>query len=175
MQTSQESSPFLDGVREAIRVRHFSIRTEEAYVQWIKRFILFHGKQHPAKLGGQEVAAFLTHLAVEGQVAPATQNQAPNALVFQYRAVLGSPLGEFTGIVRAKRTPRVPVVLTADEVARVLGRLQKVYWLIACFAVRFGTAVAGECSRAGQGLRFRSSRHPGAGRQGGQRPPGHAS
>lgn len=84
MQSSQDNSPFLQTVREAIRVRHFSIRTEEAYVQWVKRFILFHGKRHPAEMGEREVAAFLTYLAVEGQVAAATQNQALNALVFLY-------------------------------------------------------------------------------------------
>jgi integron integrase len=132
LKASEDSSPFLQGVRDAIRVRHFSIRTEDAYVQWVKRFILFHGKRHPADLGEAEVAAFLTYLAVEGQVAPATQNQALNALVFLYRNVLARPLGECTGIVRAKRPPRLPVVLTAVEVGRILSRLQGVYWLIGC-------------------------------------------
>ena len=127
-----EPSPLLRRVREAIRVRHFSIRTEEAYVHWTKRFILFHGRRHPAEMGEPEVAGFLTHLAVEGQVASATQNQALNALVFLYRYVVGRPLGEIAGIVRAKRPQRLPVVLTPDEVARVLGQLRGLYWLIAC-------------------------------------------
>jgi integron integrase len=132
MQPYEDPSPFLRSVREAIRVRHYSIRTEEAYVQWVKRFILFHGKRHPAQMGEAEVCAFLTHLAVEGQVAAATQNQALNALVFLYRNVLDRPLGEFAGIVRAKRPPRVPVVLTLAEVSRILRALKGVYWLIAC-------------------------------------------
>jgi len=132
MQPYEDPSPFLRSVRESIRVRHYSIRTEEAYVQWVKRFILFHGKRHPAQMGEAEVSAFLTHLAVEGQVAAATQNQALNALVFLYRNVLDRPLGEFAGIVRAKRPPRVPVVLTLAEVSRILRALKGVYWLIAC-------------------------------------------
>jgi integrase-like protein len=82
METPDDASPFLRSVREAIRVRHFSIRTEEAYVQWIKRFILFHDKRYPTEMGEAEVAAFLTHLAVVGDVASSTQNQALNALVF---------------------------------------------------------------------------------------------
>jgi len=131
MEPGQDSSPFLRAVRDAIRVRHFSIRTEEAYLHWIKRFILFHGKRHPAEMGEPEVCAFLTHLAVDGQVAPATQNQALNALVFLYRHVMDRPLGEFTGLVRAKRTPRLPVVLTPDDVARVLRALDGIHWRIA--------------------------------------------
>jgi hypothetical protein len=82
MPPSEETSPFLRTVRDAIRLRHLSIRTEEAYVQWVKRFILFHSKRHPAEMGEPQVSAFLTHLAVEGQVASSTQNQALNALVF---------------------------------------------------------------------------------------------
>lgn len=132
METQSEPSPFLRSVRDAIRTRHYSIRTEEAYVHWIKRFILFHGKRHPAEMGEAEVAAFLTHLAVERDVAPATQNQALNAIAFLYKAVLDRPLGTCRGIVRAKRLPRLPVVLTVAEVAAVLGRLQGQYWLIAC-------------------------------------------
>ena len=132
MQPTDGSSPFLRSVRDAIRVRHYSVRTEDAYLQWIKRFILFHGKRHPSELGEREVAAFLTHLAVEGQVAGSTQNQALNALVFLYRHVVKRPLGEFTGIVRAKRPPKVPVVLTTNEVGRVLRKLEGLHWLVAC-------------------------------------------
>jgi integron integrase len=119
-------------VRDAVRTRHYSIRTEDTYVHWVKRFILYHGKRHPAGMGEPEVAEFLSHLAVQRDVAPATQNQALNALVFLYKAVLDRPLGECTGIVRAKRRPRLPVVLTPAEVAAVLGRLKGQYWLIAC-------------------------------------------
>ncbi|MSP96725.1 MAG: integron integrase [Betaproteobacteria bacterium] len=119
-------------VREAIRVRHLSIRTEEAYVHWIKRFILFNAKRHPADMGEREVAALLSHLAVAGEVAAATQNQALNALVFLYGKVLERPLGDCTGIVRAKRPQRLPVVLTPGEVAVILRQLTGTYWLIAC-------------------------------------------
>jgi integron integrase len=125
-------SPFLNSVREAIRVRHYSIRTEDSYVQWIKRFIVFHGKRHPSELGAVEVAAFLTHLAVQLDVAASTQNQALNAIVFLYREVLGRPLGQFNGIVRAKRPQRLPAVLTPDEVGSLLSNLSGVHWLIAC-------------------------------------------
>ena len=132
MQPPEDPSPFLRRVRGVIRVRHLSIRTEDAYAGWIKRFILFHGKRHPAAMGEAEVAAFLTHLAVDRQVASSTQNQALNALVFLYDAVLERPLGECAGIVRAKRPQRLPVVLTPAEVARVLAGLSGVYWLIGC-------------------------------------------
>ena len=124
MQPSEDSSPFLRSVREVIRKRHFSIRTEEAYLHWIKRFILFHGKRHPVQLGEGEVAALLSHLAVERQVASATQNQALNALVFMYRNVLDRPLGRCIGIVRAKRPQRLPVVLSPEEVGRILRALK---------------------------------------------------
>jgi site-specific recombinase XerD len=132
MEPPDDTSPFLRRVREAIRVRHLSIRTEQAYVQWIKRFILFHDKRHPAEMGEAEVAAFLTHLAVVGDVASSTQNQALNALVFLYDKVLGRALGDCVGIVRAKRPQRVPSVLTPAQVARILGYLNGVYWLIGC-------------------------------------------
>lgn len=98
---------FLDQVRHAIRVKHYSIRKEEAYVQWIRRFIVFHGKRHPQELGRQEVEAFLTNLAVEGKVAAATQNQALNALVFLYREIIGRDIGMLQDVVRAKRSIRV--------------------------------------------------------------------
>jgi integron integrase len=104
-------------------VKHYSIRTEEAYVQWIRRFIVFHGKRHPKELGRKEVEAFLTHLAVDGKVAAATQNQALNALVFLYREIVGRDIGMLQDVVRAKRPTRVPTVLSVDEVTAVLNRL----------------------------------------------------
>lgn len=125
-------SPFLSRVRDAMRVRHYSIRTEDAYLGWMRRFILFHGKRHPQEMGAVEVAAFLTHLAVEGRVSAATQNQALNALVFLYDKVLEQPLGEIAGIVRAKPKRKLPVVLSPDEVRRVLRELSGTHWLIAC-------------------------------------------
>lgn len=121
----------LDQVRHAIRLRHYSIRTEEAYVNWARRFILFHNKRHPNEMGQVEVGAFLTHLAVDGRVAASTQNQALNALVFLYREVLGRDLGTVEELVRAKRPPKLPVVLSVSEVGRVLNRLDGVTGLMA--------------------------------------------
>lgn len=132
MQGTGRRSPFLDEVRAVIRVRHYSIRTERTYLDWIRRFILLHDKRHPREIGEPEVAGFLTHLAVERQVAPATQNQALNALVFLYRDVLEQPLGEMSGIVRASRPPKLPVVLSPEEVGQVLAGLSGTHWLVAC-------------------------------------------
>ena len=121
----------LDLVREKLRLLHYSIRTEDQYVQWIKRFILFHGKRHPREMGGGEVTAFLTDLAVRGKVAASTQNQALSALLFLYREVLAVDLPWMDEVVRAKRPARLPVVLTQNEVAAVLLRMQGVYALMA--------------------------------------------
>ncbi len=111
----------LPQLRSALRVRHYSPRTEEAYVGWVRRFVKFHGTRHPADLDAADVARFLTHLADARQVSAATQNQALASLLFLYRDVLGRDFGWLTGIVRAKRPKRLPVVLTRDEVRRVLG------------------------------------------------------
>ena len=121
----------LTQLRERLRFLHYSIRTEQQYVQWVRRFILFHGKRHPAEIGGAEVEAFLTHLAVEGHVAAATQNQALSALLFLYREVLGQSLPWLDQVVRAKRSARLPVVLSRHEVARVLERMDGVHGLMA--------------------------------------------
>jgi hypothetical protein len=102
----------LDRVRAVIRTRHMSFRTEETYVAWIRRFILFHGKRHPVELGSQEISAFLTHLAVAGKVASSTQNQALSALAFLYREVLRCDFPEPGEILRAKRPVHLPVVFT---------------------------------------------------------------
>jgi integron integrase len=120
----------LDQVRDRIRVKHYSIRTETQYVHWIKRFILFHGKKHPRDMGAPEVEAFLTHLAVEGNVAAATQNQALSALLFLYREVLGIDLPWLDNVTRAKRPQRLPVVLTRDEVHAVLDRMNGTHGLM---------------------------------------------
>jgi integrase-like protein len=114
----------LDRVREAARVRHLSLRTERAYAQWVRRYILFHGKRHPAEMGEAEINAFLTHLAVEGKVSASTQTQALCAILFLYRAVLGRDVGELEGLIRAKRRRRLPVVLTREEVKAVLSHLR---------------------------------------------------
>ena len=114
----------LDRVRLAIRARHYSPRTEEAYVAWIKRYIFFHGKRHPAEMGAEEVARFLSSLALDGRVAASTQNQALSALLFLYREVLQQGLPWLDGIVRAKASIRLPVVLTREEVQAVLANLR---------------------------------------------------
>jgi integrase len=122
----------LDRVRDAIRARHYSRRTEKAYVHWIKRYIFFHGKRHPAEMGAPEVTKFLTSLAVDARVAASTQNQALSALLFLYREVLAVDLPWLDAVVRAKRPERLPVVLTREEVRAVLLRLTGVPRLIAC-------------------------------------------
>jgi integron integrase len=124
-------SKLLRRVQELIRRKHYSIRTEEAYLSWIKRFILFHNKKHPETMGGPEVERFLTHLACDRQVAASTQNQALNALVFLYKQVLGRDLGEMANIARAKRPERLPTVFDRDEVERVLAHLAPEMRLIA--------------------------------------------
>jgi integron integrase len=110
----------LDRVRAAIRARHYSLRTEEAYVGWVRRFILFHHKRHPAEMGEPEINQFLTHLAVADNVAASTQNQALSGILFLYQEVLGRDLDRIEGVVRAKKPVRLPVVLTRDEVRDLL-------------------------------------------------------
>jgi integron integrase len=112
----------LDQLRDRIRLKHYSIRTEEAYSDWVRRFVLFHGKRHPREMGRAEVEAFLTHLAVAGRVAASTQNQAKSALLFLYKEVLASELPWLDGVQSAKRPARLPVVLTRAEVRAVLDR-----------------------------------------------------
>jgi len=121
----------LDQVRARIRVKHYSIRTEDQYVQWIKRYIYFHGKRHPRDLGAAAVEAFLSDLAVNGRVAASTQNQALSALLFLYREVLEIALPWLDNITRAKPSQRLPVVLTPAEVRAVLERMDGVYGLMA--------------------------------------------
>ena len=113
----------LDRVRDAIRVRHYSRRTEKAYVGWVRRFVLYHGKRHPREMGKAEVSVFLTHLATQQRVSASTQNQALSALLFLYAQVLGTDIGWLDDVVRAKRPVRVPVVLTPEEVRALLAEL----------------------------------------------------
>src|SRR5262245_32856927 len=110
----------LDQVSEVIRFKHYSIRTERSYRDWIRRFILFHGKRHPREMGATEVGSFLSNLAVQHRVASSTQNQAFNALLFLYGQVLHQDIGQIGEIERAKRPQRLPVVLTRTEVQKVL-------------------------------------------------------
>lgn len=128
----QPSKPrLLDMVRERCRVKHYSIRTEKRYIDWIRRFILFHDKRHPSEMGAVEIETFLTHLAVQGNVAASTQNQALAALLFLYRDVLAIELPWLDGVTRAKKPARLPVVLTESEVRALLSRLDGVHHLIA--------------------------------------------
>lgn len=145
--TSVNSSPkLLDQVRGKIRLKHYSIRTEQAYADWIKRFILFFDKRHPRELGAADVEKFLTHLAVEGKVAASTQNQAKSALLFLYREVLEIELPWLDNVERAKAPKRLPVVLTRQEVQAVLSRLEGTQWLIASLLYGTGMRIM-ECLR----------------------------
>ena len=121
----------LDRLRDHLRTRHYSIRTETAYVDWARRFILFHGKRHPQEMGAAEVEAFLTHLAVQRQVSASTQNQAKAAILYLYKQVLGVDLPWLEDVVQAKTPRRLPVVLTATEVRTLLLHMQGTTGLIA--------------------------------------------
>ena len=136
----------LDRVREANRLRHGSRSTEKSYIAWIRRYILFHGKRHPAEMGAPEVAQFLSSLAVEGKVAASTQNQALSALLFLYRHVLHQDLPWLEEVVRARRPKHLPVVLTRDEVRAVISKLAGTARLMATLLYGSGLRVL-ECAR----------------------------
>jgi len=140
------NSSFLLSVQKAIRVRHYSIRTEEAYLSWTKRFILFHNKRHPKTMGANEVQQFLNHLALERKVASATQNQALNALVFVYRHVLKQPFEDMDGLIYAKRKVNIPTVLTKNEIRSILSQLTGIQWLLISLLYGSGLRVM-ECVR----------------------------
>lgn len=129
-QPDQSQPKLLDQVRMAIRLRHYSIRTEEAYVQWIRRYILFHNKRHPLEMGSKEINLFLTHLATQN-VASSTQNQALCAVIFLYKSVLHKDPGELGDVVWAKKPKKLPVVLTRQEVKSVLNGLEDAKWIMA--------------------------------------------
>ena len=136
----------LDRVRGVIRARHYSRRTEKAYVAWIRRYIFFHGKRHPAEMGGAEVARFLTSLALEGHVSASTQNQAFSALLFLYREILARDLTGLSEVARPKRPPRLPLVLSRDEVAAILRHLHGTPWLMGSLMYGAGLRLL-ECAR----------------------------
>ena len=138
----------LDSLRHAVRVRHYSIRTEDTYLDWVRLFILLHGKRHPRDLDGAEVAAFLTHLAVERGVAPSTQNQAKSALLFLYRAVLQIELPWLDEVIAAMVQRRLPVVLTPSEARALLHQLSGTMGLVC--SLLYGTGM-----RVLEGLRLR--------------------
>lgn len=145
------SSPpikLLDQVRNALRVKHYAYRTEESYVQWIRRYILFHNKRHPKEMAEPEVQAFLTHLAVEGNVAASTQNQALSALLFLYRYVLQQPLSDSIDAVRARQSKHLPTVLTPEEVQQLFKHLEGNHQLLA--KLLYGSGL-----RLKEGLRLR--------------------
>jgi integron integrase len=136
----------LDQVRELIRIRHYSIRTEHAYLQWIRRFILFHGKRHPRDMGADELTAFLSNLAVRRKVSASTQNQALHAILFLYRDVLKINLPWLSEVQRAKRPQHLPVVFTREEVKALLAQLDGTMWLMAALTYGGGLRLL-ECLR----------------------------
>ena len=145
----------LEQVRQRIRTKHYSIRTEQAYVAWIKRFILFHNKRHPAEMAEKEINAFLTQLAVKENVAASTQNQALCAILFLYRYVLEKEIGELD-LVWAKKPKRLPEVFTPSEAQAVSSYMEGVYWLMAMLMYGAGLRVI-ECLRL-RGLKILISR-----------------
>ena len=136
----------LDRVRESIRVRQYSTSTEKSYTAWIRRYILFHGKQHPSEMKKPEIEAFLTHLAVNRRVSPSTQNQALQAILFLYRIVLKTELPWLDDVVRAKPKKRIPVVLGKDEMLTLLRNLPPAQYLPASLMYGSGLRVS-ECLR----------------------------
>jgi integron integrase len=146
--TAPREPRLLDRLRQEIRVRHYSIRTERSYVDWVRRFIVFHGKRHPGEMGEQEVAAFLSHMAVERQVAAATQAQARSAILFLYKEVLKIQLPWLDEVVAAKTPRRLPMVLTVSEVRHLLDQMSGSAGLVA--ALLYGTGM-----RLLEGLRLR--------------------
>ena len=136
----------LDRVHDATRVRHYSLRTQQTYIQWIKRFIYFHNKRHPDEMGKKEIEAFFTHLAVDRQVAASTQNQALSAIFFLYKKVLGHELDWLDSVTRAKRQKRLPVVLSRMEARQILAHIQGTNGIIA--RLFYGTGIRQmECLR----------------------------
>ncbi|EQD74205.1 integron integrase, partial [mine drainage metagenome] len=129
----------LDEVRRRLRLKHYSLRTEQAYIGWIRRFILGNGKRHPREMGATEVERFLSDLAVRGHVAASTQNQALSALLFLYHEVLAVDLPWLDNVVRAKRPQRLPSVLSQDEARRLLAAMDGRPWLIA--SLLYGTGM----------------------------------
>ncbi len=148
----------LDRVRAALRIRHYSRRTEEAYVAWIRRYILFHGKRHPVEMGAPELTRFLSSLAVDGKVAASTQNQALSALLFLYREVLDLEVPWLDDVVRAKRPQRLPGVLTREEVRAVLRPLEGVPRLMAHLLYGAGLRLLECCRLRVQDVDFATNR-----------------
>jgi len=121
----------LDQLRDKIRIKHYSIRTEKSYLGWNRRFIFFHNKRHPKDMGAAEVEQFLTYLAVKLGVASSTQNQALSAILFLYKEVLGIELPWLNNVTRAKRPEKLPVVFSKNEIKAVMANLDGVHWIVA--------------------------------------------
>jgi integron integrase len=136
----------LDQLREALRARNYSRRTEQTYRLWVKRFIYFHHVRHPAEMAEPEINAFLTYLAVKEKVSASTQNQALSALLFLYRHVLSREIGDLGEVIRARKPKRLPVVMTREEVKAVLGHLMRDKWLMASLMYGAGLRLM-ECLR----------------------------
>ncbi len=167
------NSKLLDRVREEVRLRGMSRSTEESYSRWVRRYVLFHGKRHPQEMGTEEVRGFLVHLAVEGDVAASTQNQALAALLFLYRHVLDQQLDDLGKLPAAKRPARLPTVFTREEARAVLGKLKGRQRLMAGLLYGSGLRLM-ECLRR-QGHRLRPAPPRRARRQGCQGPRDHAA
>ena len=136
----------LEQVRQSLRVKHYSLRTEEAYLYWIRYFIRFHKKRHPKEMSGKEVEAFLSHLALDRKVSPSTQNQALSAILYLYKRVLEIDLPWLNNVVRAKRKKHIPVVFTRHEVKQLLAQFDGTYWLL--FSLIYGAGLRiSECVR----------------------------
>jgi integrase len=144
--TNPAKPRLLDQVRQEIRIRHYSCRTEKAYVHWIRRFIFFHNKRHPLEMGEHEIGQFLSGLATDRRVSASTQNQALNALLFLYKEVLHKQIGIVDGVLRAKRPHRLPVVLTREEIKLILGNLEGLHWIMAMLLYGAGLRLM-ECHR----------------------------
>lgn len=144
--STAQAPKLLEIVREKIRVKHYSIRTEMQYLQWVKRYILYHNKRHPRDMGKKEVEAFLSHLATHGHVSSSTQNQALSALLFLYREVLEQSLPWMDDVIRAKKPQRLPVVLSKQEVSKILAHMQGTHGLIARLLYGTGMRIM-ECCR----------------------------
>ena len=141
---SPDRPKLLHRLRNELRARHYSPRTEQAYVLWTRLFPRFHGMRHPGDMGEEEVNRFVTHLAVERHVSPSTQTQALSAILFLYRYVLGRQLGDLGSLVRARKQRRLPVVLSRDEVRAVLGHLTGDTWLMGSLMYGSGLRIS-EC------------------------------
>ena len=144
--TLQHSPKLLELFREAMRVRHYSKRTEDTYCAWVKRYVHFHNMRHPKEMGEPEINAFLTHLAVAGKVSASTQNQALSALLFLYRNVIGKEVGDLGHVIRARKPIHLPVVLTREEVKALLDQLSGDKWLMASLMYGSGLRLM-ECLR----------------------------